>query len=58
MITILVLYILGIVALIGCFCGAAHHAMTATVCLVLATRLLQEWVEERKELRRSGGLNS
>lgn len=58
MITILVLYILGIVALIGCFCGAEHHAMTATVCLVLATRLLQEWAEGRKELRRSGGLNS
>lgn len=48
MTTIITLYTLGLAGVIGCFCGATHHAMTAAVCIILATRLLQERIEERR----------
>ena len=48
MIAIITLYLFGIVGVVGCFCGATHHAMTAAVCIILATRLLQDYFEERK----------
>lgn len=58
LINIIFLYALGIAGVVGCFCGAEHHAMTAGGCLIFATRLLQDWIPEYKELRRNkGGLN-
>lgn len=47
MITIIILYLFGIVGVVGCFCGATHHAMTAAVSLILATRFLQDRIEGR-----------
>lgn len=48
MIAIITLYLFGIVGVIGCFQGATHHAMTAAVCIILATELLLDYIEERK----------
>lgn len=48
MITIIILYLFGIVGVVGCFCGATHHAMTAAVSLILATRFLQDRIEGRR----------
>lgn len=56
LIEIIGLYLLGIVGIVGCFCGAKHHAMTAGVCVIFGTLLLQEWVRDYRELRRKGGL--
>lgn len=45
----LIFFALAIAGIIGCFCGATHHAMTAAVCLIFAIML---FAEERDERRR------
>lgn len=56
MTAIITLYVFGIIAAIGALCGATHYTLPAAVCIIIATRLLQDWREERKKLRRGGGL--
>lgn len=46
--TIIALYAFGIALGWGCWNGAEHHAVTAAACIIFATRLLQERIEERR----------
>lgn len=52
---IIILYALGLIALIGVFCGAEHQLMNSAICFVFATLFLmerrdaQEQSEEREE---------
>lgn len=52
MLTIIALYLLGLIGVVGCFFGATHHAVTAAVCIIFATLFLLDYLEDRKELRR------
>lgn len=47
--TAILLFIFGLVGLIGCFYGATHHAMTSAVCFLLAWTFAEDWYKERNE---------
>lgn len=45
--TALLFAILGLAGLVGCICGAMHHAMTTAVCFLLAWTFFED---ARKEM--------
>ena len=44
----LIFFLAGIAGLIGCFCGATHHAMTTAVCLIFGLVFFMEERDERE----------
>jgi hypothetical protein len=51
MLTIIILYLFGIIGAIGCFCGATHNIMFAASFILVATAFLLDEIEDRKAKR-------